>query len=80
MSLALCGLFFVVGVIEDWVVSRYYLAIGKKQAGRAAGISMFHTLLALFVVASIIKGDNLWMLLFYAAGGGLGTYLGVKRG
>ena len=79
-TMGLCLLFFGLGLVEDFVVSLYYRAIAKKQAMRSAVISLGHTLLAVFVVASIIKGDLILPFLFYAVGGGIGTYLGVKRG
>ena len=78
--MGLCLLFFVIGLAEDFIVSCYYRAIADKKALRSAGISFVHTLLAIFVVASIIKGDSIILLLFYAGGGFCGTYLGVKRG
>jgi hypothetical protein len=78
-TMGLCLLFFVIGLAEDFIVSLYYRAISKKQAFRSAVISFVHTLVAIFVVASIIKGDSLLLLVCYAMGGFVGTYLGVKQ-
>jgi hypothetical protein len=77
-TLGLCGLFFGIGLAEDFIVSRYYLAIAKKQAFRSAAISFVHTLLAVFVVASIIRGDSVLLLIAYAGGGFCGTFAGVR--
>jgi hypothetical protein len=80
MILILCLVFFLLGAIEDFVVSLFYRAIADKKATRAGIISSVHTLLAVFVVASIIKGNSFLPLCAYALGGGMGTWLGVKRG
>jgi hypothetical protein len=80
MILTLCLVFFLLGAIEDFVVSLFYRAIADKKATRAGVISSVHTLLAVFVVASIIKGNSFLPLCAYALGGGAGTWLGVKRG
>jgi hypothetical protein len=80
MILTLCLVFFLLGAIEDFVVSLFYRAIADKKATRAGVISSVHTLLAVFVVASIIKGNSFLPLCAYALGGGFGTFAGVKRG
>jgi hypothetical protein len=79
-TLYLCVIFFLLGAVEDFVISLFYRAIADKRATRAGIISAVHTLLAVFVVASIIKGNSFLPLCAYAAGGGLGTWTGVKRG
>jgi hypothetical protein len=77
-TLGLCLLFCIIGLAEDFIVSKFYLAIAKKQAFRAGGISFILTLLTMFVVSNIVKGDSVPLLLCYATGGWVGTYLGVK--
>lgn len=72
-------LFAAIGLVEDLIVAFYYREIAEKRAVRAAGISVFHTLLAVFVVGNCIVSETIWPLLAYALGGGCGTYLGVKR-
>jgi len=54
MSLALLLLYGAIGTIEDFIVSLFYSAIAERRAVRSAAISFVHTLLTLFVVASII--------------------------
>jgi uncharacterized membrane protein len=77
--LPLCLLFAVIGTIEDFIVSLYYIAIGEGRALRSAIISTIHTVLAIFVVATVIVSRSPWPLLFYALGGGVGTYCGVRH-
>jgi hypothetical protein len=79
-TLYLCVIFAALGLVEDYIVSRYYLALARKQAGRTAAISLVHTLLAIFVVASIIRGDSVPLMICYAVGGAGGTWLGVRFG
>jgi hypothetical protein len=79
-TLYLCALFGGLGLVEDFIVTLYYSSVAKKKSVRAGVISTLHTLLAVFVVASIIRGDSIPMLVCYAVGGGVGCYLGVKHG
>lgn len=76
--LPMCLLFAVIGTIEDFGVSLYYVAIAEKRPVRSSVISFLHTLLAIFVVASIVVSKSPWPLLFYAGGGAIGTYCGVR--
>lgn len=78
-TLGLCILFCAIGAVEDLIVAAYYFNLAKKRAFRTAVISGVHTLLAVFVVATIITGDSIPLLLCYALGGSLGTFAGVKR-
>jgi len=73
------ALFAVIGTAEDFIVSCYYRALAERRAGRTAAISFFHTLLAVFVIGSCINAASPWPLLAYAAGGAVGSYLGVRR-
>jgi hypothetical protein len=79
MTPILCVIFAAVGLVEDYIVSRYYRAIAEKKAIRSSVISFVHTLLAIFVVASIIKGNSIPLLICYATGGAVGTWIGVRR-
>lgn len=79
-TLGLLILYFGLGLAEDYLVSWYYFFLGRKEAAKTAGISLVHTLLAVFVVASIIVSNDVWLLLAYAGGGAVGTYIGVKHG
>lgn len=79
-NLALLVLYFGLGLLEDYIVSWYYFFLGRREALKTAGVSLVHTLLAVFVVASIIVSND-WLLLgAYAIGGSVGTYIGVKHG
>ena len=79
-TMGLCLLFFVVGAVEDFVVSCFYRSLQQKRALRTSLISVGHTFLAIFVVSAIIQGDSILLLTFYALGGGVGIFLGVKHG
>ncbi|MCK9597981.1 MAG: hypothetical protein M0R06_03005 [Sphaerochaeta sp.] len=79
-TLGLCILFCAIGAIEDLVVAYYYANLARRRAFRTAAISGVHTLLAVFVVATIITGDSIPLLLCYAAGGFCGTYAAVRWG
>ncbi len=78
-TLALICLYGVIGTLEDFVVSLFYRAIAERRAVPAASISFIHTLLAVFIVGSIIVSKSPWLLLSYSLGGAIGTYAGVKN-
>ena len=78
-NLALIALYGVIGTLEDFVISLYYDAIARRKAIPAASISFVHTLLAIFVVGSIIVSKSPWLLLSYSLGGAIGTFAGVKN-
>lgn len=78
--LPMCFLFAVIGTIEDFCIGLYYRAIAEKRAVRSAVISGLHTVLAVFVVASVIASESPWPLLAYALGGSVGTYCAVSSG
>jgi hypothetical protein len=80
MNPLLCVAFFAIGLVEDFIVGLYYTNLSQKRAFKTAGISTVHTLLAVFVVATIITGDSIPLLACYAIGGGVGTFLVVKHG
>jgi hypothetical protein len=77
LPLQIC-LFALIGTLEDYIVSLYYRAIADRMALRASAISVFHTLMAVFVVGNCITSNSIWPLVAYALGGGIGTYAGVK--
>ena len=77
--LPMCLLFAVIGTLEDFIVSLYYIAIGEGRPLKSAIISTIHTVLAIFVVATVIVSRSPWPLLAYAVGGGVGTYCGVSH-
>jgi hypothetical protein len=77
-NLSLCALYGVLGCLEDYIVVWYYRFIAEKRPVHSAVISWFHTLLAVFVVASVITSESVLPLLCYATGGAIATYLGVR--
>ena len=75
--LALAALLF--GAIYDWVVVRYYQAVGAERALEAGIVSMELGLLAIGTLwAWEQSGRKPYVLLAEVAGMGIGTYLAVR--
>jgi len=76
-------LYFAVGVVQDLLITSYYQAIAKQFPAKSAVLSFVVTLVNLSVLYGIINGiqDQVaTIILVYALGCGVGTYIIVKRG
>lgn len=72
-------LYFVLGVVFDYLLTRYYLAIYQRRLFLGPALAMAVTLFSTFILAALIKGDLLPPMVAWAIGNGLGTYLGIRR-
>ena len=75
-------IFFVVGFLQDLLITFYYQSIAKDKAGRSALLSSIVTLVNILVLYELISGVETQVfsvILAYALGNGLGTYVVVQR-
>ena len=73
----LCLVYFAVGVVQDYLIAKYYQALSAHSATRAS-------ILAVIITYGTIKVFNLSfgsdvLFLAYAAGTGAGTFLGCNK-
>jgi hypothetical protein len=80
MSLALLSLLFVLGVIDDILVSFYTLSCSKGRAWAAGGISLVLALANVWGLFVIIENRSVVSGAVYALGCAAGTVLGVRVG
>ncbi len=83
MTLHLVGLFVlyvVLGILEDFLVARLYIAVSSRRAGRAALLDGAIAILQIAVIATIIINRAWIMSGGYILGEMLGCYLGVRYG
>jgi len=72
-------LYFCLGLVEDLIVTNYYRAISNRRRWLASHISAIHTIVVVGMMASIVIQHDLKLILFWAAGNWLGTFLGMGR-
>jgi uncharacterized protein YebE (UPF0316 family) len=73
----LCFIYFAVGVVQDFLIAKYYQALSARSAFRAS-------ILAVIITYGTIKVFNLSfgsdaLFLAYAVGTGAGTFLGCEK-
>jgi hypothetical protein len=72
-------LYFSLGVFFDYLLTRYYLAIYQRRLFWGPALGMTVTLFSTFILAALIMGDKPINVIAWAAGNGLGTYLGLRH-
>lgn len=74
--------FFLVGIFQDVLATYYYQMIAKEYPWRAGIFSMIVTLVNLLILYEILTGiENqvLSIVLAYAFGNGVGTFIIMKK-
>jgi uncharacterized protein YebE (UPF0316 family) len=80
MSLALLSLLFVLGVVDDVLVSFYTLSCSRGRAWAAGGISLVLALANVWGLFVVIDNRSIVSGVVYALGCAAGTILGVRVG
>jgi len=76
----LVGLYVILGICLDFLIVRYYNAVSDHMRFLAGVYGWAITLFTVYVLDALITGNNKLMMLAYAVGNGIGTYLGVGNG
>ncbi|HYF10504.1 MAG TPA: hypothetical protein VD967_02780 [Candidatus Paceibacterota bacterium] len=74
-------IFFGVGFFQDLLITLYYQAISKDYPFRSGFLSFVVTVVGILVLYEILgdlEGQQLGIILAYALGNGVGTYVVVK--
>lgn len=77
--LLLFAAYLIVGIGLDYLLAHYYLSISAGYPFRASILSMIITAITVYVIASVIKSNNIVPFLGYILGNGIGTFLGVRK-
>ncbi|MHB8860258.1 MAG: hypothetical protein ACYC48_00795 [Minisyncoccota bacterium] len=75
-------LFFAVGFFQDLLITYYYQLVAKDRALPSAAASAAVTLVNLLVLYTILQNigtQTYSIILVYAFGNGVGTFVVVKR-
>ena len=73
-------LYFCLGLVEDLIVTNYYRAISNRRRWLASHISAIHTIVVVGMMANVVICHNWMLIVFWAAGNWLGTFLGMGKG
>lgn len=71
-------LYFLLGVVQDFLIAKYYRALSLRSVMAASSLAALITLMT-FVVIKFTFG-NLSFIIAYAMGTGAGTALALRRG
>jgi len=74
--MTLC-LYFLVGVLQDFLITKYYLALSDHLAFRASILAMIITYGTMKVFNLTFGSDVLFLA--YALGTGVGTFVGCGK-
>jgi len=73
--------FFVAGLVEDWLITRYYQSVSSDRRLPASGLSFVISLYNFGISLVLIVNQDWISAAFLAVGTGLGTYTAMsKRG
>lgn len=75
-------LFFGIGIFQDFFITYYYRMISEKRPWHSAIFSTIVTLINLLILYKILSGieDQVFtIILAYAFGNGVGTFIIVRR-
>ena len=74
-------MYFGVGFVEMFLATQRTYWISKGRSRAAALLVFFETFVAMFIIYQIANnmGDNFWVLVSYAAGNAIGTYINLEK-
>lgn len=77
--LALFGLYLMAGLVQDWLIVRYYLALNKRLMVLTPVLGALITVLTVGVYDGLITSRHPLLILGYGLGTGMGTLIGMLR-
>ena len=72
-------IYFVVGLIRDWLATMFYRSVSREWAGSASILSGVITLFDIMIVAAVIISGAWLNMAAYAIGTGVGTYIAMRN-
>ena len=80
IGLKLVG-YFAVGFLEMFLATQRTYWISKGRSAAAALLVFFETLVAMYIIVQLVNGmgNNVWVLISYALGNAIGTYINLEK-
>lgn len=66
------------GILNDILITLYYIFVGKHSAIPASLLTILVTLLGFFVIGEAVVNANWNLILFYALGSAIGCFFTIK--
>ena len=73
--------YFAIGFVEMFLATQRTYWISKGQSRAAALLVFFENFLAIYIIYQIANnlGDNIFVLVAYALGNAVGTYINLEK-
>lgn len=71
--------YFAAGLVGDFLIARYYLAMSRRARFSASGLGMVITLFNFFILGQIVVNENVPLQIAFALGTGVGTLLAFGK-
>ena len=79
MSLLLIVGYFAAGVLNDYLVAKYYLYLSSHQRGRASIFTVITDFYGYAIMMLLVMDKNFWGAFSFALGTGLGTWVAMGK-
>jgi hypothetical protein len=66
------------GILMDFILTKYYQSISDGRAFRASGYAAVITAFSFYVIDKFVTTGNVWLLAGYCLGNAAGTFIGMK--
>jgi lipid-A-disaccharide synthase-like uncharacterized protein len=73
-----CCIYFLVGVVLDAIITIYYRAISSRRVLRASFLAFVITGATVLLIENIVISRNPVLILAYALGTSVGTWIGMS--
>jgi hypothetical protein len=70
-------IYFSIGVIQDYLIAKYYLALSRRLVWTASILAAIITLVTVKIFANVITSNETLLMVAYAIGTGTGCFLGI---
>ena len=79
MTLRSLAFYFAAGLVGDFLIARYYLAMSRQARWLASSLAIVITLFNFFILGQIVVNENVQLQLAFALGTGAGTLVAFGR-
>ena len=79
MNLLLIPVYFLAGLLTDFLVAHYYLFLSSRQRVRASGLAVAIDFLGYAITMTLVLNRDFVSAFAFALGTGVGTFLALGR-
>lgn len=71
-------LFLLIGIVQDYLITLHYRCISESRPIAASVLSFVILLVSVMVIEKIIQRQEISLVISYAFGSAIGTYIAMK--